>query len=229
MVTQRLNAGPIPALLWGEPSDQIYLFVHGKMSRKEAAEPLARIAARKGWQTLSFDLPQHGERTDGAALDVFTGIRELNALADYVFSRWRAAALYACSLGACFSLQALADRPFEKALFLSPIVDMAYLADQMMAWFGVTPEALEVRGTVDTPIDVMRWADYQFFKAHPIRRWPIPTAILYGGRDNLQSMDVINAFAGRFHARVTVSPNSEHPFLEKADEALVEAWLSENV
>lgn len=62
MITNRVNIGGIPALIWGEPSDKVYLCVHGKMSSKESAEGIARIAAQRGYQTISFDLPQHGER-----------------------------------------------------------------------------------------------------------------------------------------------------------------------
>ncbi len=29
--TRKINIGNIPAILWGESSDKIYIFVHGKM------------------------------------------------------------------------------------------------------------------------------------------------------------------------------------------------------
>ena len=35
----------IPAVLWGEPSDKIYIYVHGKQGYKEYAESFAEIAA----------------------------------------------------------------------------------------------------------------------------------------------------------------------------------------
>ena len=126
---KKFDVNGIPAILWGEPSDQLYLFVHGKMSSKEAAEQFASIALEKGYQTLSFDLAQHGERTDETKLDVFSGIHDLNAAADYAFSHWKHISLYACSIGAYFSLQTYADRLFEKALFQSPIVDMKWLVE----------------------------------------------------------------------------------------------------
>lgn len=51
----------IPAIVWGPSSDQVYIFVHGKMSKKEDAQGFAEIAIEKGFQVISFDLPQHGE------------------------------------------------------------------------------------------------------------------------------------------------------------------------
>ena len=50
----------IPAVLWGEPSDRIYIYVHGKQGYKEYAEAFAKVAEEKGYQTLSFDLPIWG-------------------------------------------------------------------------------------------------------------------------------------------------------------------------
>ena len=66
MNKKQFNIDGIPAILWGKPSEKIYIHVHGKMSRKEYAEQFAKIAENKGYQTLSFDLPEHGERTDSA-------------------------------------------------------------------------------------------------------------------------------------------------------------------
>ena len=226
---QRIGLGHIPAVIWGEPSDRLYVFVHGKMGSKESAESFARIAVREGYQTLSFDLAQHGERKDSALLDVFSGIRDLNTVADYAFSHWGHVSLYACSLGAYFSLQAYADRHFEKALFQSPIVDMAYLVAQMMQWFSVTPDELKAKGVIDTPIDPLRWDYCQYIQAHPVVKWPFPTAILYAGKDYMQSREVMEAFSQRFHCHLTVSEDSEHPFMAEGDAEKVEAWLTENI
>ncbi len=47
MKKERLSIRGIPAILWGENSDKIYIYVHGKMSRKEYAEGFAEIAEQK--------------------------------------------------------------------------------------------------------------------------------------------------------------------------------------
>lgn len=119
----------IPSILWGKPSSKLYIHVHGKMSKKEYAEQFAKIAESKGYQTLSFDLPEHGERTDSTyRCDVWNGIHDLNVIADYAFAKWEIVSLFACSLGAYFSLNSYTDRKFEKCLFQSPIVDMKWLS-----------------------------------------------------------------------------------------------------
>ncbi len=230
MEPSKITIGGIPALVWGQPSDKVYLCVHGKMSSKESAQGLAEIAAEKGWQTISFDLPQHGERVHEAdRCDVWNGVRDLLLVGDYVFRRWKQVALYACSLGAYFSLHAYAERPFCNCLFQSPILDMEYLIRQMFLWFNVTPERLEAEGEIDTPIDPLRWDYYQYVQKNPVTAWNVPTHILYGGRDDLQSYQVIRAFAERFGCQVTLAENSQHPFMEESDFPIVDGWLKENI
>ena len=68
MKTEALKIKGVPALVWGEPADRLYLYIHGKLGCKEEAEAFARIACLKGWQVMSFDLPGHGERQGEAGL-----------------------------------------------------------------------------------------------------------------------------------------------------------------
>jgi len=230
MLTERVSIGGIPAVIWGERSDKVYLCVHGKMSSKEAAEYIAVEAEKKGYQTISFDLPQHGERAaEDRRCDIRNGILDLNTVGDYVFANWSSVSLFACSLGAYFSLHAYKDRSFEKALFQSPIVDMEYLIRQMMRWFSVSEERLEREKEIDTPIDLMSWDYYRYVLDHPVEKWDIPTAILFGAKDELQSQDVMQAFAERFGCSLTISQTSEHPFMAESDGPIVARWLRDNL
>lgn len=231
MITkEKRSIGGLPAILWGKPSGKIYVYVHGKMSRKEYAEDFAVIAESKGWQTLSFDLPQHGERTDtNNRCDIWNGIHDLNVIADYAFERWDTVSLFACSLGAYFSLNAYSDRIFEKCLFQSPVVDMAWLVQHMMLWSGVSEKQLEEEREIQTEIDTLQWDYYRYIISHPIIGWDIPTSILYGGKDNLQPIESIRCFAEKFGAVLTVSEQSEHPFMAPEDRKIVDQWLCMNI
>lgn len=226
MKKEYCNIAGLPAIIWGETFDRVYLYVHGKLASKEAAAEVAAIAAEKGYQTVSFDLPQHGDRAgEETRCDVWHGAADVARMADAVFARWTEVSLYACSLGAYFSLQAIGERAFTKCCFQSPILDMEHLIGNMMLWFGVTAERLEREREIETPVDLLTWDYYQYVLAHPVKRWPIPTAILYAGQDNLQSQDVISSFAERFGCAVTVEPESEHPFMAPGDAEKVERWL----
>lgn len=230
MKNQRMDISNIPAIIWGEESDKVYVFVHGKMSCKEAANDFAMIAEEKGYQTISFDLPEHGERTDKKyRCDIWNGKHDLLVIADYVFSNWKQVSLCACSLGAYFSLNAYAEKPFEKCLFQSPIVNMKYLIKQMFFWFGVTEERLYAEKEIFTPIDSLRWDYYQYIKEHPVKKWDIPTSILYGGKDTMQSLEVIQDFAEKYHCSLKISQNSEHSFMGENDKEIVRKWFEKNI
>lgn len=230
MKKQPMAIANIPAIIWGEKLNKVYVHVHGKMSRKEYAEHFAKIAEQHGYQTLSFDLPEHGERMDKEhRCDVWSGMHDLSEIAGYAFDHWQDVSMYACSIGAYFSLNTYADKPFTKCLFQSPILNMSYLIQQMFQWFGVDAQRLQAEKEIDTPVDLLRWDYYQYVMAHPITFWPIPTAILYGALDNLQSLEVIQVFAKEHNCQLTVSPNSEHPFMAPEDEAIVTRWLEEHI
>ncbi|BCJ96335.1 alpha/beta hydrolase [Anaerocolumna cellulosilytica] len=228
MKAQKVKIDNIPAIIWGKESGKAYIHVHGKMSCKEYAENFAEIAEKNGYQTISFDLPEHGERKDGNyRCDIWNGIHDLTAIGNYTFSRWKEVSLYACSLGAYFSLHAYADRNFTKCLFQSPILDMEYLIRQMFTWFQVTEEKLFTEKEISTPVDLLHWDYYQYVINHPIEIWNLPTSILYGGKDNMQSEDVIQKFVEQHNCSLTISGNSEHPFMQERDFEIVRKWLEE--
>ena len=66
MKTERINIGNIPSIIWGEKVNKVFIAVHGNMSNKEddVIKILVEKVASKGYQVLSFDLPEHGERKD---------------------------------------------------------------------------------------------------------------------------------------------------------------------
>ncbi len=234
MKTERIEVNGIPALIWGEPSESVYLVVHGKMSCKEDARFIAEKAIAKGYQILSFDLPEHGERKNNTTYrcDVWNGVRDVTDMADFAFRRWKNVCLAATSLGAYFSLHAFTDEtrfPLNNVVFMSPILDMNYLVHQMFIWFDVTEEKLQAAGEIPTPVDPLRWDYYQYIQNHPTTTWPYPTSILYGGKDTMQSYECIRKFADQFGAKITLSLESEHPFMETSDMPVVSSFLEKNL
>lgn len=227
---KKINIAGIPAIIWGNNSDKIFIHVHGKMSKKEYAEQFAVIAEKKGYQTISFDLPEHGERTDRSCrCDVWNGMKDLTAVADYVYENWAEVSLFACSLGAYFALNTYSDRKFEKILFQSPIVDMKWLVDHMMLWSDITEERLKCENEIETPIDTLRWDYYTYICEHPVNTWHEGTYILYGQLDNLQPLSSIRDFSDRYKCRLTVSEGSEHAFMAERDFEIVSNWMSEAI
>ncbi|MEY8259943.1 alpha/beta hydrolase [Oscillospiraceae bacterium 50-60] len=227
MELQRFEIETIPCVLWGAESDRVIVGIHGAQSHKEDTpfRLLAETAA--GCQVLCFDLPDHGDR-QGELCKPPSCVRDLTAVLDYAEARWKHIGLFAVSMGAYFGLLACWDRRIEGAWFLSPVVDMGALINNMMTWFDVSPERLKQEQAVPTPMgQTLYWDYYCYVWEHPIRRWPIPTEILTGGRDTLCDPAVTASFADRFSCRLRTEETAEHWFHTESDLSALERWLRE--
>ena len=125
MIRLNLCVEGIPAILWGKETGKMVVAVHGNMSNK-ADEPivlLAEAAIPSGYQVLSFDLPQHGDRKEEPTLcKVQNCVHDLGTIMNYVRRGTKDVSLFACSMGAYFSLLAYQDVGLRQCLFLSPVV-----------------------------------------------------------------------------------------------------------
>lgn len=127
-------------------------------------------------------------------------------------AQYRRIILIANSIGAYFSMCALSQIAFDRAYFISPIVDMERLICDMMRWAGVTEPELRERGTIATAFgETLSWDYLCYVRQHP-PRWQVPTRILYGGRDHLSPREVITAFADALHVPLCVMETGEHWF-----------------
>ena len=222
-----MKIGNIPVVLYGSASDKLFLYVHGKHSRKEEAEYFAPIAERCGYQTLSFDLPEHGERAkESYPCSVQNGVRDLNEIYSFIKDKYSSISLYACSLGAYFSLVAFQDVKFDRCLFLSPILDMERLIRNMMKWSDISEDELKKIGEYQTSFgETLSWDYYEYVQNNPVKRWNGPTFILYGENDNLTEREVLDSFARNHNCDVTIMPNGEHYFHTQEQLDFLDDWL----
>ena len=88
MKINRLNIGNIPSIIWGEKSIKVFIAVHGNMSNKEdeVIKILAEKVVLKGYQLLSFDLPEHEDRKDNKEYlcKVQNCVNDLKQVIEYV-------------------------------------------------------------------------------------------------------------------------------------------------
>ena len=187
MREERFKIDTIPAVLYGAPSNRLYLFVHGKCGCKEESKAFAEIVCTKGWQVLAIDLPQHGERKgSNPGFDPWHVVPELRSVLAHARQHWNHIALRATSIGAWFSMQTFAEASLEKALFVSPVLDMEKLIRNMMLWAGVDEEQLQIEKEIATDFgETLSWRYLQYAKAHPVTSWNTATVILYPSKDNL--------------------------------------------
>ena len=190
------------------------LYVHGKGGN--AAEAAFYEAIFPECDVMGFDYK---------AETPWESIGEFQAEAKRLLSEYDSVILVANSIGAYFSLLSLADMPIEKAYFISPIANMEKLILDMMQWAGVTEDEIKEKGVIATDFgEDLSWEYLTWVRSHPVS-WHIPTEILYGSEDNLQSMDTVKAFAAGCGAGLTVMEHGEHWFHTEEQLQFLREWL----
>ena len=218
--------GHTPYVCYGEKSDQVCLFLHGQSGHKEEGERFAQIANPKGWQVVAIDLPQHGQRQGGAEPFLpWVVVPELEQVWQELQGRWSRIALRANSIGAWLSMLALAGKPVDTCLFVSPVVDMENMIQNMMTWAGVTEERLEREREIPTDFgQTLSWDYLKYVRQHPVHVLSAHTNILYGDQDNLVPQPVVECFARAEGAHLTVYPGGEHWFHTPEQMKVMGTW-----
>ncbi|MDO4491673.1 MAG: alpha/beta hydrolase [Lachnospiraceae bacterium] len=135
--------------------------------------------------------------------------------------------LIANSIGAFFSMHALNHVGIEKAYFISPIVDMEGLISNMMQWAGVSETDLQKEGIIHTDFGQdLSWEYLIWVRANPIS-WTVPSSILHGGKDNMQSVETVSSFAKSIGADFTNWEDGEHWFHTAEQMAVLDRWICE--
>lgn len=150
---------------------------------------------------------------------------EFPRLFDAVCGQEQSVTVIANSIGAFFTMIALSDRHIEKAYFISPIVNMQKLIEDMMKWANVSEDELCEKKVIETSFgQTLSWEYLSYVKNHPVD-WTVPTHILYGGRDNLTSFTTISAFAEQTGATLAVMENGEHWFHTEEQMKFLDHWI----
>ena len=179
-------------------NNKVVLYVHGKGGSAAEAEFYEGIFPE--CDVVGFDYKSETP---------WESMGEFQSEAKSLLAEYDGIILVANSIGAYFSLLSLADMPIEKAYFISPIVNMEKLIMDMMHWAGVTEDELQEQGIIATEFgEALSWEYLAWVRSHPVS-WHIPTEILYGSEDNLQSMETVKNFAAGCGAGLTIMEQGE--------------------
>lgn len=134
--------------------------------------------------------------------------------------------IVANSIGAYFSLISGIDKFISKAYLISPVVNMERLILDMIKWAGTTKDELRKKKVIPVDFgDDLSWEYLQYVRSNPVQ-WNVPTEVLYGSMDNLQSIETINKFVERTGAGLTVMEGGEHWFHTEEQLEFLDKWMS---
>ena len=195
----------------------LVVYVHGKGGSADEAEHYKPLFPDR--EVVGFDY---------RALTPWEAREEFPRFFDSLRAECDSLVLIANSIGAFFSMTALSTKQVDRALLISPIVDMEKLISDMMARAQVTEEELRSRKEIPTGFgETLSWDWLCDMRRHPLQM-TVPTDILYGDRDCLTPLETITAFAARTGARLTVMPGGEHWFHTPEQMAFLDQWVRES-
>ncbi len=194
--------------------EKAILYIHGKGGNPKEAEYYKALF--KEYDVVGFDYFSQSP---------WEAKKEFPELFDHLCGAYKSVTIIANSIGAFFTMSALVDRKIEKAYFISPVVDMESLIQNMMQWANVTEDDLQKQKEIPTSFgETLSWEYLCYVREHPVA-WTVPTNILYGEKDSLTSYETISAFADRIGAALTVMENGEHWFHTKEQMEFLSDWI----
>ena len=197
----------------------VIVYVHGKGENAEEANYYRKFF-NDDFDIIGFDYKSENP---------WDAKSEFSDYFDSITSEYNKTILIANSIGAYFSLISLADKKIEKAMLISPIVDMERLILDMMTWANVSEEELSIKKEIETPFgETLSWEYLSYVRKNPIH-WNIPTGILYAEKDNMTSISTITDFSKKINANITVMPGGEHWFHTKEQMDFLDNWIKSNI
>lgn len=190
------------------------LYVHGKGGDASEAQHYQSLFSKGDVYSLDYEVTTPWECS--------TKIKEK---VDTLKKEYESIVLIANSIGAYFSINAEIDKDIKCAYFISPIVDMEKLIQDMMGWAGVTEKELEDKKSIETTFgETLSWEYLTYVKKRQLH-WRAKTAILYGRKDNLTSIDTVTEFARKHKASLTVMDEGEHWFHTETQMEFLDCWI----
>ena len=197
---------------------QLVIYIHGKGGTAEEAQHYQSLFGNS--DVIGFD---YQSQNPWDAKDEFSNYYDLHS------KGYEDVVLVANSIGAYFSMNALAKKKISKAFFISPVVDMEKLITDMMKWSNVTEDELQSKKEIATELgEVLSWEYLCYVRKHPIE-WNIPTCILYGKNDSLTSIETISEFSKEIGATLTVMEDGEHWFHTDAQMKFLDDWIRNSI
>lgn len=194
------------------------IYIHGKGGNHLEAEQYKKNCL--GFDIIGIDYN-----------DYFPWIvqNQIKSVYDKVHERYDHIYVLANSIGAYFAMHTLQNCDIDKALFISPVLDMERLILDMMSWANVSEKDLHKKGEIPTDFgEILSWKYLCFVRENPII-WNIPTEILYAGNDNLTSRQTVKKFIRSHNANLTVMENGEHWFHTNEQLTFLNGWMKEAV
>ena len=195
------------------------IYVHGKGGNAEEANHYKQFFD-DNFEIIGFDYK---------SLNPWDAKIEFINYFNTIISKYNKIYLIANSIGAYFSLISLTDMPIEKAMLISPIIDMESIILNMMKCENITEDKLMSEKEIETSFgESLSWEYLSYVRKNTIH-WDIPTNILFADNDNMTSVDTMTNFANKINANLTIMKDGEHWFHTDEQMKFLDNWFKEMI
>lgn len=195
------------------------IYVHGKGGNAEEANYYKQFFD-DNFEIIGFDYK---------SLNPWDAKIEFINYFNTIISKYNKIYLIANSIGAYFSLISLTDMPIEKAMLISPIIDMESIILNMMKCENITEDKLMSEKEIETSFgESLSWEYLSYVRKNTIH-WDIPTNILFTDNDNMTSVDTMTNFANKINADLTTMKDGEHWFHTDEQMKFLDNWFKEMI
>ena len=197
----------------------VVIYVHGKGGNAEEANHYKQFFD-DNFEIIGFDYK---------SLNPWDAKIEFINYFNSIISKYNKIYLIANSIGAYFSLISLSDMPIEKAMLISPVVDMERIILNMMKCENITEDELILKKEIETSFgESLSWQYLSYVRKNTIH-WDIPTNILFADNDNMTSIETITNFTNKINANLTTMKDGEHWFHTEEQMIFLDKWFKENI
>ena len=151
--------------------------------------------------------------------------KEFKEYFEEINKKYEEVIVVASSIGAYFTMCSLNEHIISRAYFISPIVDMKKLIEDMMIWANVSLEELKEQKRIETSFgETLDYEYYTYVKNNPLI-WNKETYVLYGDKDSLITTETIDSFVKETDSHLTVMKNGEHWFHTAEQMNFLDEWI----
>jgi len=194
---------------------KLVLYIHGKGGNASESNHYKTIFHDSNVKGLDYkeDVPWKTGK------EIFDEVKKL-------LEEYENITLIANSIGAYYSMISGIGPMIRKAYYISPIVNMEKLILDMMRWADVTVEDLKIKRIIPTSFgEDLSWEYLCYVRENPVQ-WNVSTHILYGGKDNLTSLETVRNFAKKHNCTLAVMEKGEHWFHTPEQMQFLDKWMT---
>lgn len=120
-INEELHDVPgLPAVLYGEYSNDLIVYIHGENGSKEDARRFAELACPCGYQVMAIDLTGYGENQSEFPVTLEQMEFDMELLRAYLYHRCWNIYFRTDGFGAYFAIKGLSDLSGNAAMFYNP-------------------------------------------------------------------------------------------------------------